>query len=530
MHTNPHLKHAILEAVSHPPATRKAFDRLVYEGFFEKGVTLNRCIILFLLIVINISWATPDPREKSHSMNVVPFLEKGMQKYYVAWSSSSGSDAGWQHDIYHQVISFTSAGEIIFNTEARRFIGTGFDEAQEPVKIALDPRDNTLLSVWEDGSGASVDIRGQLHKPDGTILRSNWIISGGNESQHSPAVVHLDGYYLVSLTDEAPPADYAMNELRILDEKTGDQVNSMDLTPKEADHWWTVATSNHKNIAFIGWGDDVDFYGSVIKTSSGAFTKNAPQLYLPGIEQYYYSVAWLGRLSKFIAIAKSNRNSSVCLIDTNGIKTAFASIPNAPITRETAIAVRWDEHDAKYQISYTSATRDVALLSVTTDATALVQLYKNIQTDTDWPTTGIACQFVQDADGTDLWDSDKKVLIAHHDENSNNALYHLFDLRDFEAAISSNNPTSAGRLFLFPACPNPFNATTTIHYSIDREEFVKIQVFDLRGREIRTLVNENIRPGDYRVTLAAVTLSSGIYVVTMRTSTRVFSRKILLLK
>lgn len=390
----------------------------------------NRSTILALLISLNISLAAQDPREKSHAMNVVPFLEETSQKYYVTWSSSSGSDAGWQHDIYHQIISFTAAGEFIFNTAARRFIGTGFDEAQEPVKIAIDPRDNTLLSVWEDGSGASVDIRGQLHKPDGTIIRSNWIISGGNESQHSPDVVHLDGFYLVSLTDEAPPADYAMNEVRMLDDKTGDQVNSMELTPKEADHWWTVATSNNKNFAFIGWGDDVDFYGSVIKTSIGAFTKTPPRVYLPGIEQYYYSVAWLEQLSRFIAIAKSNRNSSVCLIDTNGVKTALTSIPNAPITRETAIAVRWDEHDAKYQIIYPSATRDVALLSVSINAITLVQLFKNIVTDTNWPTTGIACQFVHGADGTDLWDSDKKVLIAHNDENSNAALYHLIELGD----------------------------------------------------------------------------------------------------
>lgn len=89
---------------------------------------------------------------------------------------------------------------------------------------------------------------------------------------------------------------------------------------------------------------------------------------------------------------------------------------------------------------------------------------------------------------------------------------------------------NAGKLFLFPAYPNPFNPTTTIHFSIDRAEFVKIQLFNLQGQETGTLVNKNMRPGDYSVTLTADTLSSGIYIVTMRTSTRVLSQKILLLK
>jgi hypothetical protein len=463
-------------------------------------------------------------------MNVVPFFEAGVQKYYTTWSSSSGSNDGWQHDIYRQIISFTSEGEINFNTSAHRYIGTGFDEAQEPVKIAIDPRDNTMLSVWEDGSGSSVDIHGQLHQPDGTIIRSNWIIAGGTESQHSPDVVHLDGLYLVSLTDEAPPADYAMNEVRILDEKTGDQIGSLDLTPKAEDYWWTVAASDNRNFAFVGWGNDDDFFGSVIKASSGTITKTDAKLFVPNIEQYYYSVAWLENLSNFIAIVKSNRNSIACLIDTNGVKTASVSIPNAPITRETDIAVRWDEPEEKYQILYTAASRDIALLSVSTHTINLEQLCQDSLTATNWPTTGIACQFIHSTGGTDLWDSVKKILIVHNDENSNAASYHFLTIKEGGDTIDPNCKSGPEKLALFPAYPNPFNLTTSIHYAIGSEEFVKIQVYNLQGQEVQTLVNKKMQPGNYTVTFKANAISSGIYIFRMRTNTKVISRKMLLLQ
>ncbi len=486
---------------------------------------------MFVLISTNISLFAQDPRENSHSMNVLPFFEEGIQKYYVTWSSSSGSNDGWQHDIYNQIISFTSEGEIILNTIAHRYIGTGHDEAQEPVSIAIDPIDNTMLSVWEDGSGTSVDIRGQLHKPDGAIIRRNWIISGGSESQHSPDVAHLNGLYIVSLTDEAPPAHTSMNEVRILNDKTGDQIGSIELSPQKQDHWWAVTESDNNNFAFIGWGNGDDFYGSVIKAASDKITVNTNQkFYISNIEQYHYSVAWLERLSKFIVIAKVNYNSIACLIDTNGVKSAFSSIPNASITRETDIAAKWDKQEEKYEIFYTSGMKDVALLSASSKTISLVQIYQNILTNTSWPTTGISCQFVRAADGTDLWNSRRAIMIVHNDENSNEAIYHTITIENLTDIINEKDKFNIDKFMLYPAYPNPFNSTTAIQYSIGNEEFIKIQVCNLHGQEIETLVNENIRNGNYKVTFNANTLSSGIYIYRMRTKTKVFSKKMLLLR
>ncbi len=490
----------------------------------------NKCTCLFVLILISKSLFAQDPRENSHSMNVLPFFEQGIQKYYVTWSSSSGSDDGWQHDIYHQIISFTSEGKIIFNTNARRYIGTGYDEAQEPVNIAIDPIDNTLLSVWEDGSGTSVDIRGQLHKPDGTIIKSNWIIAGGSESQHSPDVVHLNGLYLVSLTDEAPPAHTSMNEVRILNDKTGEQIGSMDLSPPEEDHWWPVAKSNNNNFAFIGWGNGHDFYGSVIKAASDTITKTNQNLYVSNIEQYHYSIAWLENLLKFIAIVKVNDNSIACLIDTNGVRRAFSLIPNAPITRETDIAVNWDEQEEKYQIMYTSGMKDIVLLSASSNTIGLVQIYQDILTNPSWPPTGISCQFIHAADGTDLWNSGRIILVVHNDENSNEAIYRTIVVEDLTPIINKKDKFDVDKFVLYPAYPNPFNSIITIFFEIFKNSKVNLSVYDINGHLILTLVNDFLSFGRHEIVWNAHNLSSGIYFYQLKTKNLSITKKCMLLK
>jgi hypothetical protein len=60
--------------------------------------------------------------------------------------------------------------------------------------------------------------------------------------------------------------------------------------------------------------------------------------------------------------------------------------------------------------------------------------------------------------------------------------------------------------------PNPFNPVTTISYSIPAIQNVKLIVYDILGREISTLVNEEKPAGTYSVTFNANRLSSGVYL------------------
>ena len=93
--------------------------------------------------------------------------------------------------------------------------------------------------------------------------------------------------------------------------------------------------------------------------------------------------------------------------------------------------------------------------------------------------------------------------------------------------------------------PNPFNPSTTIKYSIPRDEKretknIKLIVFDVLGREVTTLVNEKQQPGNYEIEFSAKGrfgtdgdgsgLTSGIYFYRLQAGDYIETKKMILLK
>jgi len=63
--------------------------------------------------------------------------------------------------------------------------------------------------------------------------------------------------------------------------------------------------------------------------------------------------------------------------------------------------------------------------------------------------------------------------------------------------------------------PNPFNPKTIITFSLPKENFVRLEVLNLLGECIATLVNERITAGSHSVNFDASNLSSGMYIYRM---------------
>lgn len=59
--------------------------------------------------------------------------------------------------------------------------------------------------------------------------------------------------------------------------------------------------------------------------------------------------------------------------------------------------------------------------------------------------------------------------------------------------------------------PNPFNPSTKINFSIPKSEFVTLKIYNTIGKEIKTLVSENLDAGKYEYTFSGSELSSGVY-------------------
>ncbi len=78
--------------------------------------------------------------------------------------------------------------------------------------------------------------------------------------------------------------------------------------------------------------------------------------------------------------------------------------------------------------------------------------------------------------------------------------------------------------------PNPFNPTTVINYQLPAEGFVTIKVYDMLGKEVAELVNENKAAGYYRVSFDASKLASGIYIYSINAGSFNSSKKMILTK
>lgn len=78
--------------------------------------------------------------------------------------------------------------------------------------------------------------------------------------------------------------------------------------------------------------------------------------------------------------------------------------------------------------------------------------------------------------------------------------------------------------------PNPFNPTTQISYQLPQQSEVLLEVYDLTGKLITTLVNETVSAGIHSVTLDAQNLSSGVYIYRLQTGARTLSRKLTVIK
>ncbi len=83
---------------------------------------------------------------------------------------------------------------------------------------------------------------------------------------------------------------------------------------------------------------------------------------------------------------------------------------------------------------------------------------------------------------------------------------------------------------LYQNYPNPFNPSTVIQFELPKAGHVNLKVFDILGKEVAALVNEEKQPGVYRVVFTAEGLSSGVYIYRIQNGSSIYTKKMILMK
>jgi len=117
------------------------------------------------------------------------------------------------------------------------------------------------------------------------------------------------------------------------------------------------------------------------------------------------------------------------------------------------------------------------------------------------------------------WFTEDDIMV--HAESIENHTYLSSD-------SESNVPL---KVALYPAYPNPFNPTTTIRFSVETQHAVSLlQIFDIKGRLVETLIDRIIKPGNHKIQWDASNYSSGIYFAKLKTGNQVQTEKLVLVK
>jgi len=160
---------------------------------------------------------------------------------------------------------------------------------------------------------------------------------------------------------------------------------------------------------------------------------------------------------------------------------------------------------------------------------------QQIKSNEEWKTIGFV-----NGNGT----STEKNNYAFLDENLESGKYkYRLKQIDFDGSFEYSNEIEVeigvpDEFALYQNYPNPFNPSTKIRYSVSfaethrhvSQQNVLLKIYDVLGKEIATLVNEEKPPGEYEVEFDGKELASGIYFYRLKAGSNVISKKMIILK
>jgi hypothetical protein len=155
--------------------------------------------------------------------------------------------------------------------------------------------------------------------------------------------------------------------------------------------------------------------------------------------------------------------------------------------------------------------------ALTTDKTGVMRYDGSLSNPTKWTKIGGVT--------TGIYTGYREILAINPETNE------LWIYTSLPTAVNENKERQDISCFsLMQNYPNPFNPSTMIEFQIPKSGHVTLTVYNLLGMEVKTLVNEEMKPGSYKSIFDGSSLASGVYLYRIQANGFVQSKKFVLLK
>lgn len=339
--------------------------------------------------------------------------------------------------------------------------------------------------------------------------------------------------YLIQLSTDA-----AFTEIVISDSTTTDTSKTLTNLVKSTKYYWRVKV---KSVSGSGpWSDQ----WSLVTTLSAPI---APQPISAFSDQTgYITLRWK-------KVDTADRYS----IQVSQSKT-FNNIFKSVSTSDTVETISWFKEAIKYYwriqarniagTSNWSNANDFTLLSAPTELVLQNSAFNEITLnwkDNSTVEDGYIIERKQEPETSfSLRDTLKKSGGQYVDQQVENGQTYTYRIKAYKDSIVSNYSNEASLLVttlkdktdipkeysINQNYPNPFNPTTKIKFALPIRGLTKISVYDLLGREIRTLINREMEAGYHDIYFDAADLPSGIYFYRIHSGNFSQTKKMILMK
>lgn len=137
---------------------------------------------------------------------------------------------------------------------------------------------------------------------------------------------------------------------------------------------------------------------------------------------------------------------------------------------------------------------------------------------------------------TEMWfcqdESTGVIVLTNGESEIMQIVEELFEFAAEYTGIAERRDDFPSRedIILYSVCPNPFNSLTTVYFNLNTPTDVTLNVYNIAGQEVASLINEGLSPGEHKITFSANDLLPGVYYFHLKTDLYSITRKILLVR